>query len=134
MLNQNSSLDLTNLDENELLLVGGDATENANEKFPTVGLKSLLQNSELLELLLKPLSSLKEEDSNYIRNNTVNTTNSSSNLFATDSDMKTKSLFDFENSFEYFECKFPNTNSISFLNKTKKIKLQLFLSNFIKNN
>ena len=92
MLNQNS-LDITNIDDfltNE---------NNNDDKFPTVGLKSLLQNSELLELLLKPLSSLKDEDSNYIRNNT------GSNLFTNESDIKTKSLFDFEGSFDFFDCK-----------------------------
>lgn len=39
-------------------------------KFPTVGLKSLLQNSDLLEILLKPLS--KSNDSTVLDSTGVN--------------------------------------------------------------
>ena len=35
---------------------GGNKANNNNITFPTVGLKSLLQNSELLELLMKPIA------------------------------------------------------------------------------
>lgn len=44
--------------------------DGGSSKFPTVGLKSLLQNSDLLELLLKPLS---KSDNNP---NLITTTNS----------------------------------------------------------
>jgi len=109
MLNQNSSVDL-----DELFPANGNNTTSASdEKFPTMGLKSLLQNSELLELLLKPLSSLNDDDTNFIKNNTNNTNNNNNNnnnnnggaLFSTDSELKSKSLFDFDNSIEYFDCK-----------------------------
>jgi hypothetical protein len=103
MLNQNSSVDL-----DELFPATENNTNSANdEKFPTVGLKSLLQNSELLELLLKPLSSLNDDDTNFIKNNTNNTNNNNYNgsLFSTNSDLKSKSLFDFENCVDYFDCK-----------------------------
>lgn len=32
-----------------------------NKNFPTVGLKNILQNSELLDLLLKPMSNTEDE-------------------------------------------------------------------------
>lgn len=57
--------------------------QNDAQKFPTVGLKSLLQNSDLLDLLLKPMSDSNEvpkpnvyhPESNNTNRNIVNTTN-----------------------------------------------------------
>ena len=46
-----------------------------NTKFPTVGLKSLLQNSDLLDLLLKPLSSeepKQQQPTSIVKETTVN--------------------------------------------------------------
>ncbi len=96
-------LNTINNDENDLL----ENSSNVDDKFPTNGLKSILQNSELLELLLKPLSMLKEEDSAYIKSNTNNNNNNNNNnqnnnnnFFDCD-DFK-KSLDDFD----FFDCKF----------------------------
>jgi hypothetical protein len=97
-------LNTINNDENDLL----ENSSNVDDKFPTNGLKSILQNSELLELLLKPLSLLKEEDSAYIKSNTINNNiynnnnnnqNSNNNFFDCD-DFK-KSIDDFD----FFDCK-----------------------------
>lgn len=51
-----NDLNIINFDENESL------NKSGNNKFPTSGLKSLLQNSDLLELLLKPLGSNKSDE------------------------------------------------------------------------
>ena len=48
--------------------------ENATNKFPTTGLKSLLHNSELLELLLKPLSSTSSPSSSSSSSSAVELT------------------------------------------------------------
>ena len=69
MLNMNDfSLNFDDIDSSELKKKEAVDTNNDKDKFPTVGLRSLLQNSELLELLLKPLgspssSSSSKEDS-----------------------------------------------------------------------
>jgi hypothetical protein len=56
--------------------VENNSNSDESNKFPTVGLKSLLQNSELLELLLKPISNPKTD--NEVPN--VNTHNDHNNL------------------------------------------------------
>ena len=71
MLNMNDfSLNFDDIDSSESELKKKESVDanNDKDKFPTVGLRSLLQNSELLELLLKPLgspssSSSSKEDS-----------------------------------------------------------------------
>ncbi len=76
-----------------------------NDKFPTVGLKSLLQNSDLLDILLKPLSSDQTTSS---ESNKGSSSRGSLNLLeSTDLDSlidaKTKSLFDFEVDEDFLE-------------------------------
>ena len=81
---------------------------NGEYKFPTIGLKSLLQNSDLLDMLLKPLK--PQKDTTNETNTSVNSNNKklitddliTSNLSSvgindTDSDsILAKGLFDWE--------------------------------------
>ena len=95
------------------------STEKDN-RFPTTGLRSLLQNSELLELLLKPLESetveaekstvtLGGKESNKSENDLLSLLqplpNDLSDFSAPDSLLKSKPLFDLDNLDEYFESK-----------------------------
>ncbi|CAF0734521.1 unnamed protein product [Brachionus calyciflorus] len=90
------------------------SSESKDTRFPTDGLKSLLKNSELLEMLLKPLGSGKSDE-----NISVDTNNNSNDLLNTQLDLdfplaeidKSKSLFDWENSEEYLEIKAAKSNS-----------------------
>lgn len=82
-----------------------------NKNFPTVGLKSILQNSDLLELLLKPMESPdqveKEKINNNIQVDSVNFNNNNPN----ESDLSTLNLDDLlkptskiQIDHDYFEC------------------------------
>ena len=53
-------------------------TSDNNNNFPTVGLKSLLQNSDLLELLLKPLETTTTTTSTSTTNAAEEQSNSTS--------------------------------------------------------
>lgn len=101
--------------------------EASRTSFPTMGLKSLLQNSDLLEILLKPLSNTKSDDvasfstpgidsfSSEAVSNASPTSEIGTELLAgTQLDAltdltglidvpKTKTLLDWENSDEYLE-------------------------------
>jgi len=82
-----------------------------NKNFPTVGLKSILQNSDLLELLLKPMESPDNIEKEKINNNiqvdsNVNFNNNSNN----ETDLSTLNLDDllkpttkFQMDHDYFE-------------------------------
>lgn len=83
-----------------------------SDRFPTVGLKSLLKNSELLELLLKPLNKPDDNTSSITNCLSLDPISSDLNNSQLDLDLslldesKSKSLFDWENSDEYLESKF----------------------------
>jgi hypothetical protein len=73
------------------------SSQTFGNKIPTVGLKTLLQNSDLLDLLLKPMSA----ETSITGNSTATPgegIDSSLSLPELDSiiDSKTKSLFDFD--------------------------------------
>lgn len=55
-------------------------TSDANAKFPTAGLKSLLQSSDLLEILLKPMSKGNDADVSPLENSEAEHSNSASSL------------------------------------------------------
>jgi hypothetical protein len=92
-------------------------SNNKSGKFPTVGLKSLLQNSDLLDILLKPLSDEKTDNQNLnitspsalINNPVNNSSNNNEPILDLENiiDEKTKNLFDdFDLNGDYLDCKF----------------------------
>lgn len=77
---QNISLEEKNFDEN---------------RFPTNGLKTLLKNSELLEVLLKPLN---KNEKNEVDNGLTESNDTQIDLgLSFDKESSSKSLFDWEN-------------------------------------
>lgn len=76
--NENSSNSSRN-NENIANQNQSNSIQDAQNKFPTVGLKSLLQNSDLLEILLKPFSKNDADSNNETTTNKMNNnlTNSS---------------------------------------------------------
>ena len=100
------------------------ASDNPSDdtRFPTDGFKSLLKNSELLELLLKPMDKTEEVDCNSRDPSELLNTQLDLDLPSLIDDPKSKSLFDWENSDEYLECKEIKLFDFGF----KKIKIYLF--------
>lgn len=73
-------------------------------RFPTSGLKSLLKNSELLDLLLKPMDKQEEQNPNTNFANDLLSTQLDVDLTSLNDDPKSKSFFDWENTDELLEC------------------------------
>jgi hypothetical protein len=84
-----------------------NANTSENNQFPTVGLKSLLQNSDLLELLLKPLEtkSAADEQKSSLQLTSQEDSKRSPTHSLTEANLKYNSLFDIDILDECLESK-----------------------------
>ena len=80
---------------------------NETNQFPTVGLKSLLQNSDLLELLLKPLETTNaaSEQKTQLQQISKEDSKKSPTHSLTEANLKYNSLFDIDILDECLESK-----------------------------
>jgi hypothetical protein len=91
--------------------VTANTSDNNNNNFPTVGLKSLLQNSDLLELLLKPLETTSTSSTSNAADEQSDSTSKEDSKKSPPHDLnetifKYNSLFDVDILDECLESKF----------------------------
>lgn len=121
MLNINDfSLNFDDINTTENELNNKEATESTNDKdkFPTVGLRSLLQNSELLELLLKPFGSPSSPSSSKegsLTTGDIVAPKLDANVLSTN-DSKSKNDFEIDLTSDLLEGKLPLPFQLSILN------------------